>query len=86
MKKYGISTPNERTCLMYYAACKVEFQPFIDNRSYSQLTQLTFSNFLLRSTSYKIRAAQRPLYVLLAAVLYTYVLRIRITYSGLPPL
>ena len=28
-------------CLMYHAACKVEFQPF--TRSYSQLT---FSNFL----------------------------------------
>ena len=25
-----------RTCLMYHAACKVEFQPF--KRSYSQLT------------------------------------------------
>ena len=31
----------QRTCLMYHAACKVEFQPF--NRSYSQLT---FFNFL----------------------------------------
>ena len=30
-----------RTCLMYHAACKVEFQPF--KRSYSQLT---FFNFL----------------------------------------
>ena len=30
-----------RTCLMYHAACKVEFQPF--TRSYSQLT---FFNFL----------------------------------------
>ena len=42
MKKYGISTPNERTCLMYYAACKVEFQPFTRSNS-----QLTFFNFLL---------------------------------------
>ena len=32
----------QRTCLMYHAACKVEFQPF--KRSYSQLT---FFNFLL---------------------------------------
>ena len=31
----------QRTCLMYHAACKVEFQPF--NRSYSQLTFLNFS-------------------------------------------
>ena len=31
----------QRTCLMYHAASKVEFQPF--NRSYSQLT---FFNFL----------------------------------------
>ena len=29
-----------RTCLMYHAACKVEFQPF--TRSYSQLTFSTF--------------------------------------------
>ena len=38
--RYRIRTP-KRTCLMYHAACKVEFQPF--NRSYSQLT---FFNFL----------------------------------------
>ena len=31
----------QRTCLIYHAPCKVEFQPF--NRSYSQLT---FFNFL----------------------------------------
>ena len=30
----------QRTCLMYHAACKVEFQPF--NRSYSQLTFFIF--------------------------------------------
>ena len=29
-----------RTCLMYHAACKVEFQPF--KRSYSQLTFFNF--------------------------------------------
>ena len=34
--KYRTSTSNERTCLMYHAAYKVEFQPF--KRSYSQLT------------------------------------------------
>ena len=33
-----------RTCLMYHAACKVEFRPF--KRSYSQLT---FFNFLTKS-------------------------------------
>ena len=33
----------QRTCLMYHAACKVEFQPC--NRSYSQLT---FLNFVLK--------------------------------------
>ena len=32
-----------RTCLMYHACCKVEFQPF--RRSYSQLT---FFNFLYK--------------------------------------
>ena len=34
-----------RTCLMYHAACKVEFQPF--TRSYSQLT---FFNFFIKSS------------------------------------
>ena len=34
----------QRTCLMYHAACKVEFQPF--KRSSSQLT---FFNFLLKN-------------------------------------
>ena len=33
-----------RTCLMYHAACKVEFQPF--TRSYSQLA---FFNFLYKN-------------------------------------
>ena len=36
----------QRTCLMYHAACKVEFQPF--NRSYSQLT---FFNFFYQINS-----------------------------------
>ena len=36
-----------RTCLMYHAACKVEFQPF--QRSYSQLTFFNFlQNIILR--------------------------------------
>ena len=37
-----------RTCLMYHAACKVEFQPI--KRSYSQLA---FFNFLLKKKSNK---------------------------------
>ena len=36
-----------RTCLMYHAACKVEFQPF--TRSYSQLT--FFSTFYKKNTT-----------------------------------
>ena len=41
-------------CLMCHAACKVEFQPF--KRSYSQLT---FSNFLLRSIKNILRITFR---------------------------
>ena len=38
-----------RTCLMYHAACKVEFQSF--KRSYSQLT---FFNFLLTADVFQL--------------------------------
>ena len=43
---------NTRTCLMYHAACKVEFNH--SNRSYSQLT---FFNFLRKYTriSFKLK-------------------------------
>ena len=58
-----------RTCLMYHAACKVEFQPF--NRSYSQLTFSIFSRqnrvssiILLRSASFaNKKAAVRTYYI-----------------------
>ena len=33
-----------RTCLMYHAACKVEFQPF--KRSYSQLTFFNLKKYI----------------------------------------
>ena len=39
----------QRTCLMYHAACKVEFQPF--NRSYSKLTFFNFSLKKLKNVS-----------------------------------
>ena len=53
----------QRTCLMYHAACKVEFQPF--NQSYSKLT---FFNFFKKTaqavdnlvSTNKRMAAQRP--------------------------
>ena len=41
-----------RTCLMYHAACKVEFQPFA--RSYSQLT---FFNFLIKKNCKKSKVS-----------------------------
>ena len=54
--KYRIRTSYERTCLMYQAACKVEFQPF--NRSYSKLT---FFIFFVEN-----------LYLVVLLVVYTY--------------
>ena len=45
-------------CLMYHAACKVEFQPF--TRSYSQLTFPTFYKIILRSIEKRLLLA-RPI-------------------------
>ena len=44
-----------RTCLMYHAACKVEFQPF--KRSYSQLT---FFNFFSPQKPYYTNVSDVP--------------------------
>ena len=44
-----------RTCLMYHAACKVEFQPF--KRSYSQLT---FFNFFFYKNEYSTTSSTHP--------------------------
>ena len=38
-----------RTCLMYHASCKLEFQPF--KRSYSELTFLIFCNYTVFTTT-----------------------------------
>ena len=45
-------------CLMYHAACKVEFQPF--TRSYSQLTFFNFYKIGEEPENRKVEGAKRP--------------------------